>query len=122
MTTFTSLKALSHILRSMTPSEVGFIIQGKVIETELDYNSNVVYSDPSQKPLWQAVLDGRGDEQWKVVRGQRDVKLQSCDWTVLPDVPMSDAKREEWETYRQALRDITDQSDPFNITWPTPPA
>ena len=122
MTTFTSLKALSHILRSMTPSEVGFIIQGKVIETELDYNSNVVYSDPSQKPLWQAVLDGRGDEQWKVVRGQRDVKLQSCDWTVLPDVPMPDAKREEWETYRQALRDITDQSDPFNINWPTPPA
>ena len=122
MTTFTSLKALSHILRSMTPPEVGFIIQGKVIETELDYNSNVVYSDPSQKPLWQAALDGRGDEQWKVVRGQRDVKLQSCDWTVLPDVPMSDTKRGEWETYRQALRDITDQSDPFNIVWPTPPA
>jgi len=23
-----------------------------------------------------------------------------------------------WATYRQALRDITTQADPFNITWP----
>ena len=122
MTTFTSLKALSHILRSMTPPEVGFIIKGKVIETELDYNSNVVYSDPSQKPLWQAVLDGRGDEQWKVVRSEREIKLQSCDWTALNDVPLDPSVKTEWETYRQALRDITDQSDPFNIVWPTPPA
>jgi hypothetical protein len=23
-----------------------------------------------------------------------------------------------WATYRQALRDITKQADPFNIAWP----
>jgi hypothetical protein len=28
---------------------------------------------------------------------------------------------EEWRTYRQALRDITNQSSPFTITWPTKP-
>jgi hypothetical protein len=56
-----------------------------------------------------------------VVRSERDVKLQACDWTVLPDVPMDASKKTEWETYRQELRDITDQSDPFNITWPSPP-
>ena len=28
---------------------------------------------------------------------------------------------ESIKTYRQALRDITDQSDPFDITWPAKP-
>jgi hypothetical protein len=27
----------------------------------------------------------------------------------------------EWIAYRQALRDITDQQDPFNIIWPIKP-
>ena len=31
-------------------------------------------------------------------------------------------KRGEWETYRQELRDITTQPDPFNITWPSIPS
>jgi hypothetical protein len=27
----------------------------------------------------------------------------------------------EWSAYRQALRDVTTQTDPFSITWPTKP-
>jgi hypothetical protein len=92
------------------------------MDNESDYNNNVIFLDPSQKPSWSAVQTQMNPEEWIVVRFQRDKKLQSCDWTVLSDVPMSDAKREEWETYRQDLRDVTDQSDPFNINWPTPPA
>jgi hypothetical protein len=30
--------------------------------------------------------------------------------------------KEVWAAYRQALRDVTLQPDPFNIVWPTPPA
>ena len=26
-----------------------------------------------------------------------------------------------WLDYRQAMRDVTEQSDPLNIIWPTPP-
>ena len=77
--------------------------------------------DPSKKPSWSAVQAQIDPEQWKIVRFQRDKKLQACDWTVLPDVPMDAPKRTEWETYRQSLRDVTSQPDPFNITWPTPP-
>ena len=40
--------------------------------------------------------------QWEVIRSERKHRL---DMTV----------------YRQALRDITNQSDPFDITWPTKP-
>jgi len=65
-------------------------------------------------------IDPRTDEtQWVIVRNQRDVLLVSCDWTQLPDVQISN--KSIWAAYRQNLRNITTQSDPFNIIWPTPP-
>lgn len=57
--------------------------------------------------------------QWDEIRRQRNAKLAACDWTQLPDAPVDAAV---WATYRQALRDVTTQNDPFNINWPTPPA
>ena len=99
----------------------GFAIYGN-INNENDYNSNVVFEDSSKKPAWVDVQAGQDGQGWMVVRSERDTKLDACDWTVLPDVPMDAPKRTEWETYRQSLRDVTSQPDPFNITWPTPPA
>jgi len=50
----------------------------------------------------------------------RNRLLQSCDWTQMPDSPVQN--KQAWAVYRQALRDITDQSGfPFNINWPTRP-
>jgi len=45
--------------------------------------------------------------------------LAASDWTQLPDVPT--ATQTKWRDYRQALRDVTPQADPFNIAWPTAP-
>lgn len=59
------------------------------------------------------------EEMWQEVRLNRDVLLKASDWTQLPDVPLN--TKTAWATYRQALRDITNQSDPFNITWPIAP-
>lgn len=59
---------------------------------------------------------------WPLARKRRDSLLRDCDWAALPDVPLSTERRQQWQAYRQALRDITDQPDPFNIVWPTPPA
>jgi hypothetical protein len=65
-------------------------------------------------------VDPRTPEtQWEVVRTERNLRLQACDWTQLADIPAE--TKALWEPYRQALRDITDQPDPFNIIWPTPP-
>ena len=111
----------SNILAAAAPGNGGFAIYGEV-ETENDYNSNVVFNTPSEKPAWSAVQAGQATEQWKVIRSERDGKLFSCDWTQLDDVPLTAEQVQQWRTYRQALRDITTQPDPFNITWPTPPA
>ena len=46
-------------------------------------------------------------------------KLKLTDWISGDDVPT--AHKTKYQAYRQALRDITSQSDPYNITWPTEP-
>ena len=44
----------------------------------------------------------------EIVRSIRDSLLSRSDWTQLPDSPLIEAKRVEWATYRQELRDITE--------------
>lgn len=56
--------------------------------------------------------------QWAAIRAERNTKLDACDWTQLPDAPVDSAA---WAVYRQALRDITTQADPFNPVWPKQP-
>ena len=62
------------------------------------------------------------NQQWNIVRTNRNMKLEESDYTQITDSPLTDEKKTEWQTYRQSLRDITKQSDPFNITWPTEPS
>lgn len=65
-----------------------------------------------------AAMQAEVDARWAMVRADRNQFLAACDWTQLPDAPVDAAA---WAEYRQALRDITDQSDPFNIVWPQEP-
>jgi uncharacterized membrane protein YdfJ with MMPL/SSD domain len=62
-----------------------------------DYNQNVLPSE---------------------IRAERDRLLAETDYLALSDNTMSAGMA----TYRQALRDITDQASfPSNVTWPTKP-
>lgn len=56
-------------------------------------------------------------------RIERNAKLAATDWTQVLDSPLSDSKKTEWQTYRQALRDMPSQEgfDPTNPTYPTQP-
>lgn len=58
---------------------------------------------------------------YKALRDARAPLLAACDWTQAADVPITSAQKAAWAFYRQALRDITKQPDPTNVTWPTPP-
>ena len=63
------------------------------------------------------------EAQWNSVRAQQSDLLYKSDWTcsvVDPPAPIL-AQRDQWIAYRAALRDVTTQSDPFNIVWPSPP-
>jgi hypothetical protein len=63
---------------------------------------------------------------WEKIRRKRDDLLVRTDWTQMPDSPLTTAKKAEWATYRQALRDmptsnanVTDKSE---VTWPSKPS
>ena len=65
-------------------------------------------------------VQARLDAQWTQVRAQQRDLLYKSDWTCSVtdyEVP----NKSEWVQYRQALRDVTKQSDPFNIVWPPRP-
>lgn len=65
-------------------------------------------------------VQARLDAQWTQVRSQQRQKLYESDWTCSVteyEVP----NKSEWVQYRAALRDVTLQSDPFEIVWPEKP-
>ncbi len=81
----------------------------------VDLESRTIVPKPEQSD-WTA---------W--MRDRRNKELSLSDWTVGADSPLSDSKKAEWETYRQALRDLPDNiSIPVtsrdNVTWPSKPA
>ena len=61
------------------------------------------------------------EQKWHAIRAKRDALLAASDWTILPDSPFTSAEKSAWKTYRQALRNLTENEDPDNITWPEKP-
>ena len=65
-------------------------------------------------------VQAKTQAQWASVRAQQRQKLYESDWTCSVtdyEVP----NKPEWVQYRAALRDVTLQSDPFEIVWPVAP-
>jgi len=73
------------------------------------------------EPMTEEEVAARTEQEWNGVRGKRGFLLLRSDWTQLSDAPLTNTETANWSSYRQALRDITTQSDPFNILWPVPP-
>jgi hypothetical protein len=60
------------------------------------------------------------------IREERDSLLIASDWRVMSDSPLSDSKKAEWVTYRQALRDVPSVNANVttfaSVSWPTVPS
>ncbi len=65
-----------------------------------------------------------GEKYLDDFREDRNQLLDKSDWTQMIDSPLSDSKKTEWQTYRQALRDMPSQEsfDPLNPSYPTEPS
>jgi hypothetical protein len=60
---------------------------------------------------------------WVAAMARLNALLRACDWTQLPDAPLSTQELADWVAYRAALRAVPAQSGYFsNITWPDAPA
>jgi hypothetical protein len=62
-------------------------------------------------------------DYWEELRNMRNYKLSVCDWTQGNDSPITEAKKQEWTLYRQALRDVpSNTTDPKRPFWPLSPS
>ena len=76
------------------------------------------------------IIEGEAVQQnisiWNSIRPIRNTMLSESDWTQFPDSPLTDSKKTEWSTYRQALRDLpsnnSDATSIDDVTFPTEPA
>lgn len=95
-----------------------------------DYTKNITESTPLlidgvyyqnwvQTPASQSEINIRLENKWEEIRQFRNELLLECDWSQLFDIP--DSTKNVWKEYRQQLRDITTQENPYNIVWPVKP-
>jgi hypothetical protein len=101
-------------------------------EYDADYTKNIeegtpILSDSSYIQVWNITdateeeISAKLEEKWVEVRIMRDALLAQSDWTQFQDSPLSGTTLVEWQTYRQSLRDITSQPNPYNLSWPVKP-
>lgn len=90
------------------------IIEGTPILIDGKYYQNWIQTDATQSEIEQ-----RLEDKWFEVREIRNQLLMECDWTQLSDI-LTEIKN-LWSSYRQDLRNITNQTNPFNIIWPVKP-
>lgn len=116
----------------ITDSILGEFDMYRVMQTPKpnDYTKNITEGIPQlidgiYYQTW--ILEDSSEEEiltkiqykWVDVRTLRNELLLECDWRVLSDTP--DNNKNSWIEYRQELRNITSQENPFNIIWPIQP-
>ena len=99
---------------------------------EINMSENEKYIEGRFNPLQYIIQDGKAveqDEDPKEIKLRnltlRGSLLRASDWTQIPDSPLSSDKKTEYQTYRQALRDINTHSNWPNLEdsdWPTKPS
>jgi|DEB0MinimDraft_4_1074332.scaffolds.fasta_scaffold33885_1 hypothetical protein len=81
---------------------------------------------PTEAQIQAKIAELEAAEPLRLLRQQRNKLLTETDWRMASDYP--GANQTEWQTHRQALRDITTQTPSLDsdgnltgINWPIPP-
>ena len=104
-----------RFIEATIPSD--YTIDGSYYEITDDEVLEIQTTRPLTDEEQQTIIDS----QWANIRSRRNIELNESDWTHISDSPLTVEKKEEFKVYRQSLRDITTQLNPFSIEWPTPP-
>ena len=120
-----------EIIETDAPLSFTETIDGKEVEKSF-YETDYIHSNPVSGTHYHlkyvdnkivkddaSLKDCQDKAMWATVRKTRDMKLEETDYFALQDQPsMSD----NMKNYRKNLRNVPqDQSDPYNITWPSKP-
>lgn len=109
-----SKATLCNAIEALIPNEIFIIsvIDGKeVVEYK---NPNIA---PTEEQIQEKLAELQAAEPMRLLRIQRDKKLQESDWRTNNDYPYNDA--DAWATYRTALRNLPAIITAGNVTAPT---
>jgi hypothetical protein len=96
---------------------------------EVSLNDNESAIEGNYSGLEYKILDNeavlRTEPITDLIRNIRNDMLSASDWTQTIDCPLTDAKKAEWATYRQALRDLPSSHESTtninDVVFPTQP-
>lgn len=105
------------------------VIRGENSYENIDWNVGIVTSIPTKQQVLDKAQELYDGEAMNRLRIHRNTLMRNCDWTQGADSPLSDDKKTEWATYRQALRDLPSTASPTldgpfikDVVWPTEPS
>jgi hypothetical protein len=85
---------------------------------------HLIYNDGTPRAMdeeehaeWQSGINLSG--ALSSTRVKRNQLLKQSDW--VETAPMSEEKKNAWSTYRQALRDLPESVEDYNVVFPTEP-
>ena len=117
-----------EVLKSLSASFDTIELNVATGEGYLPYlgNNFDIHVDVDTKTIKPGRIDSRSHEEktrieWFTVRRERDKRLAETDWVSSRYLDQVGVIPDEWRAYRQSLRDVTKQLDPFQIVWPVLP-
>ena len=122
-TALNELGVTEWVLRGEPTTQAEFEEQFRKVMGADSNGSAIESSDPSHfGTTWDAVKAKKdalvAAEPMRLLREERNKRLAETDWWAMSDRTMTSAQT----TYRQALRDITDNATSLDdVTWPTKP-
>lgn len=108
-----------------------YVQDGEIMEYTIEQQISKI-NKPSYKCAWSNTTfawsdirtpeEQNSDAEGSVI-SKRDMLLNQSDWVVVRAIDQGTPIPTDWQTYRQALRDISTQSGyPTNVVWPVAPA
>ena len=104
---------------TLDPTDTDMTINNDDLLAAMEQNGDVTpYAPPSQEALdEQAATTVREERNIKLVYEVDTIAGNALRWAAL-----TEAKRQEWSDYRQALLDVPQQTGfPHDVVWPTKP-
>jgi len=108
--------SVEDAIRSLRPDSEWVINSGQITWISTDS------SQPSDEEIDAELARLIAEQPAKEARAKRDRLLIESDWVTIRATDTGSPVPTEWQTYRQALRDITAQAGfPDTIDWPVKP-
>lgn len=105
---------------SIRPDTMDYATEVWESET-IDINEDHVVWTLVKRAKTQEELDAELAEKWRLWRIERNFRLAETDWVVIRHAEINTPVPSEWVVYRQALRDLPQNTNFDGINWPVKP-